>query len=79
MAIKYLARVANGTYKDRKTGQEKTSWLTIGKVFQKDDGNLSLKLDSIPVNFNGWVSFFDPPVENERHHQPYKLDEEDPF
>lgn len=79
MAAKYLAKVANGTYTDKKTGKEKTSWLTIGKVFQKDDGNLSLKLDSIPVAFNGWINFFDPPNENERQYQSYKLDEEDPF
>jgi len=24
-----------------------------------------LKLDSIPVAFNGWVNFFDPPSDNE--------------
>lgn len=79
MATKYLAKVANGTYTDKKTGKEKTSWLTIGKVIQKDDGSLSLKLDSIPVAFSGWINFFDPPSENERQQQSHRLDDEAPF
>jgi len=77
MATKWLARVSNGTYTD-KSGKEKTSWLTIGKVIEKQNGNLVLKLDSIPVAFDGWVQFFDPPTENEKQEQP-KLDEDFPF
>lgn len=77
MATKWLAKVSNGTYTD-KSGKEKTSWLTIGKVIEKQNGNLVLKLDSIPVAFDGWVQFFDPPTENEKQEQP-KLDEDIPF
>lgn len=77
MATKWLAKVSNGTYTD-KSGKEKTSWLTIGKVIEKQNGNLVLKLDSIPVAFDGWVQFFDPPTENEKQEQP-KLDEDFPF
>lgn len=65
MATKYLAKVANGTYTD-KNNKEQTSWLTIGKVVEKQNGKLVLKLDSIPVAFDGWVQFFDPPQEVER-------------
>lgn len=51
--------VANiGKYTD-KNGQEKTQYLTVGKLLQRDDGSMCLKLDSIPVNFNGWLSFYD--------------------
>jgi regulator of RNase E activity RraB len=77
MATKWLTKVSNGTYTD-KSGKEKTSWLTIGKVIEKQNGNLVLKLDSIPVAFDGWVQFFDPPTENEKQEQP-KLDEDFPF
>lgn len=77
MAVKYHAKVANGTYTDKKTGQEKTSWLTIGKVIQKDNGNLTLKIDAIPVAFDGWVQFFDPPTEGE--YQESKPNKDVPF
>jgi regulator of RNase E activity RraB len=73
MATKYLAKVANGTYTD-KSGKEQTSWLTIGKVIQKDNGKLVLKLDSVPVAFDGWVQFFDPPEKDERQQQKNSSD-----
>lgn len=65
MAVKYHAKVVNGTYTD-KNGQEQTSWLTIGKVIQKQNGKFCLKLDCVPVAFDGWVQFFDPPKEGEQ-------------
>lgn len=76
MGVKFHAKVANGTYTDR-SGKEKTSWLTIGKVIEKKDGTLSLKIDSIPVAFDGWVQFFDPPADD-KNKQP-KLDDDVPF
>ena len=52
--------VAQGKYMS--DGQEKTRWLTIGSMFKKDDGNITLKLDSVPVGeFDGWVNVFDLP------------------
>jgi hypothetical protein len=59
-----LIKVANGRYKDRETGEERTRWLTIGKVIQTDKGP-KLKLDCIPVleeHWSGWAEMFDPPV-----------------
>jgi len=51
--------VANiGKYTD-KNGQEKNQYLTVGKLLQREDGSMCLKLDSIPVNFTGWLSFYD--------------------
>lgn len=53
------AVAANGTY--MKDGEEKRNYVTIGSLFQKDDGSFVMKLDSIPAgnNWDGWVSFFD--------------------
>ena len=41
-------------------GEEKTRWTTLGALFEKDNGNMSLKLDSIPVgtDWDGWASVF---------------------
>ena len=71
MATKWLAKVANGTYTD-KSGKEQTSWLTIGKVIEKQNGKLVLKLDCVPVAFDGWVQFFDPPADDKSKSTPTK-------
>jgi hypothetical protein len=45
---------ANGVVKKR--------YVTCGAVFENDKGNLSLKLESIPVGqeWTGWLSLFEP-------------------
>jgi len=53
------AVVTTGKYTDRKTGQEKNQYLTVGKLLQREDGSLCLKLDAIPVGFDGWINFYD--------------------
>jgi hypothetical protein len=48
-----------------KDGQEKTKWLNCGAVFQKDDGNLSVKIECLPVNMQeGWFNVFAPRDDN---------------
>lgn len=49
-----------GKYTD-KEGKEKTQYHTCGKLFQREDGSLSLKLDAVPVGlgFSGWLNFYD--------------------
>ena len=62
MARKIYDAVATvGTYKDR-NGEEKKRYVNVGNVFENDKGQLSLKLDSVPVGneWSGWVSFFEP-------------------
>jgi len=62
MAKKIYDAVATvGTYKDR-NGEEKKRYVNVGSVFENDKGQLSLKLDSVPVGneWSGWVSFFEP-------------------
>lgn len=51
-------------------GVEKTRWVPVGTMFKREDGNFSIKLDSIPVgsDFNGWISLFD--FEEERRPTP---------
>lgn len=52
-------RAQTGTYTDRQTGQEKKAYTTIGYLLQKEDGSQMVKIDSIPVEFTGWVYFGD--------------------
>lgn len=56
----YDAVVVVGEYEDRKTGQTKKQYRTVGAVLQNDEGRLSLKLEMVPlVNFNGWINFYE--------------------
>lgn len=44
-------------------GQEKTAWNNIGRLFVKDDGKMSIKLEALPLpNEKGevWLSVFEP-------------------
>lgn len=50
---------AGEKYTDR-DGNEKTRYVNVGALFTRDDGSLTMKLESIPVNFNGWISFYAP-------------------
>lgn len=43
-------------------GETKKRYMSIGKLFKRDDGNFAIKLDSIPLGapgWTGWVSMFD--------------------
>lgn len=58
MALKYEAKARIGTYKNQ-NGEEKPNWVKMGAVFETDKG-LSMKMDSMPIGFDGWISFFEP-------------------
>ena len=63
--IRYEVKAKNGSYKDR-NGEEKVRWHHMGVCFQNDKGQLSLKIDSIPLNWDGWVSLFEPKPKDEK-------------
>jgi len=54
-----------GTYKDRQTGADKKQYMTVGKLMQREDGSMCLKMDAVPVSFDGWVNFYDLEVAGE--------------
>jgi hypothetical protein len=61
MKKKYDAVATVGKYTD-KQGQEKKRYLTVGAVFEDDQGRMSLKLDGMPCSpdWSGWISFYEP-------------------
>jgi len=46
-------------------GEEKTHWINCGAVIETAKG-FSLKLETIPVGFNGWFSLFEPKAKEEK-------------
>ena len=61
MKKKYDAVATVGKY-TAKDGTEKKRYLTVGAIFESEDGRLSLKLDGMPVSpeWSGWISFYEP-------------------
>lgn len=61
MRKRYDAVATVGKYRDAH-GNEKKRYMTVGAVFEDDDGRLSLKLDGVPCSpdWSGWVSFYEP-------------------
>ena len=59
--MKKVKRLVGGAGTYTVDGQEKTRWFPMGTLFKKDDGNLVIKLDGVPLgtDFNGWVNLFD--------------------
>lgn len=49
--------VAAGNY--TVNGQEKTRWITIGKLLKSPKG-VKVKIDTIPLEWNGWAELVDP-------------------
>lgn len=61
MAMKktHDAVYAGEKYSDR-DGNEKTRYVNVGALLQRDDGSMALKLEAVPVGFNGWINFYEP-------------------
>jgi len=57
-AIKRLM-AKSGTYKDRETGQDKNSYTRCGVLMKNEQGEVSIKLEALPVNFDGWLNCWD--------------------
>ena len=58
MPVTHELMARTGSYTDR-DGNEKTRWTKCGIVVEKD-GRMSIKLEAIPVGFDGWLSAFEP-------------------
>jgi len=66
--IKKLVAIT-GKYTDR-NGQEKNSYMTCGKLLQRDDGSLCVKLDALPLgDFNGWINCYDLDENRQQNNQ----------
>ena len=58
MAILKNITARSGTYKD-KQGNEKSSYVRCGVILETKNGE-AIKLEALPVNFDGWLYMHDP-------------------
>lgn len=61
-----------GKYTDT-LGNEKSRYITIGSMFEREDGTICLKLDALPIGgeFSGWVNCYEPRVRDEPSGEPH--------
>jgi len=40
--------------------KQKTQWIRVGVLLEKEDGKMRIKLDAIPIgNWDGWLNVFE--------------------
>lgn len=59
MPITHYLVAKNGTYKT-KSGEEKTRWHRCGVAMTTKTGKPSFLIESLPVNFDGWLNLAEP-------------------
>ena len=72
MSMKPVKKVVAslGKYTDQ-NGNEKTRYLTVGKLLQRDDGSHCIKLDAMPVGeFSGWLNLYDLDEDRQQQQAP---------
>lgn len=67
MAKKYDV-VAVSKYNDS-NGNEKTKYTNIGAVFTTYKGGFCIKIESVPVGWDGWAQLYEPKPREDRQHQ----------
>lgn len=66
MAITHELIARGETYKD-KNGDDKTRWIRCGVVMDTKSGGQAIHLESLPINFDGWLMMKEPmPKENQK-------------
>lgn len=70
MAVRYDAIAKNGTY--TKDGVEKNKWVKVGVVVDTKNGGLALKIEQLPVPFDGWLQLAEPKQKNSNNSSSFK-------
>ena len=67
--ILYEVSAKGDTYKDKTTNEDRTRWVKCGIVMESKNGGLAIKLEALPVKFDGWLQCY-VPKEKEQAPQP---------
>lgn len=66
MSVRYNCRAKVGEYQDRNSGELKAKYATIGVVLRTEKGFV-VKLDTLPVNFDGTIFLAEPETPEQRN------------
>lgn len=84
MGKKFDVVAITGKYKDSQ-GNEKSRYVTIGAVIETKNG-LSLKIEAVPVGWDGWAGLYEPKAKEQGRAAPAKqssgfddMDDDIPF
>lgn len=80
MGIKYEVTAVTGTYTDN-NGNEKKRYTRMGAVLTTKNKGFVLKIEAIPVNWDGWAYLNDPEEKKEapKRREPEETDSDIPF
>lgn len=79
MGIKYEVTAVTGTYTDN-NGNEKKRYTRMGAVLTTKNKGFVLKIEAIPVNWDGWAYLNEPDEKKkEAPRKPETEDEDIPF
>jgi len=60
MQYEHLNLVAkNGQYRDG-SGKMKNRWIKIGETVETSTGGMAIRIDMLPVEFDGWINLAVP-------------------
>lgn len=59
-----IKNICYGKKYKNKQGEDKTQWMTIGKLLTFDDGGQKIHIDTIPVNWDGDACVFEKKEES---------------
>lgn len=68
MAILFKVSAVSGKYKDNE-GNEKSRYVDMGVVMETKNGPM-LKLEAVPLNWDGWAYLNDPKPKEEGAERP---------
>lgn len=63
MGVKYNLVAKTGEYTNDK-GETKARWSRIGVVLETSSGNMAIKLENIPVGWDGFANMAEPDNQN---------------
>lgn len=76
MGVKYEVTAITGKYTD-KEGKEKNRYTKVGVVVESKNGPM-LKLESVPLGWDGWA-YLNEPKDEPRQAKPAPVDDDAPF
>jgi len=83
MSMKKIKRAVVKTGEYEQNGQTKGRYHTVGAMFKRDDGSVTVSLDSIPLGVTGslWINFYDLDEQKQEPQQsaPQEPADEIPF